>query len=66
MGAESRPMMCPECGVEMNHHAEKLVHPSGAHEASAMDPILGGMIEEIHTCPQCGAGASRRGTGEPR
>src|SRR5438132_4522118 len=41
------PMICPECGVQMNHHAEKLVHPSGAQEASAVHPILGGMIEEI-------------------
>jgi len=59
-------MICRSCGNEMNHHAEKLVLPSGAQEASAVDPILGGLIEEIHTCPRCGAGASRRGTGAPR
>ena len=58
-------MICPTCGIEMNHHAEKLVLPSGPQEASAADPILGGMIEEIHTCPRCGAEASRGGTGEP-
>jgi ribosomal protein S27AE len=53
-------MICPTCGIEMNHHAEKLVYPSAPHEASSADPVLGGMIEELHTCPGCGAGASRR------
>ncbi|TMB49051.1 MAG: hypothetical protein E6J60_13540 [Deltaproteobacteria bacterium] len=53
-------MICPTCGIEMNHHAEKLVLPSGPHEASSVDPVLGGMIEELHTCPRCGSGASRR------
>ena len=58
-------MICPSGGVEMNHYAEKLVHPREPQEASAMDPILGGMVEEIHTCPHCGASASRRQTGKP-
>jgi len=44
----------------MNHHAEKLVYPSGPDEASSVDPVLGGMIEELYTCPRCGSGASRR------
>ena len=42
-------MICPSGGVEMNHYAEKLVHPREPQEASAMDPILCGMVEEIHT-----------------
>ena len=53
-------MICPTCGIEMNHHAEKLVLPSGPHEAPSVDPVLGGMIEELHTCPGCGSGAARR------
>ena len=53
-------MICPTCGIEMNYHAEKLVYPSGPQEASSVDPVLGGMIEELHTCPGCGSGASRR------
>jgi ribosomal protein S27AE len=53
-------MICPTCGIEMNHHAEKLVLPTNPVEASAVDPVLGGMIEELHTCPGCGSGASRR------
>ena len=52
-------MICPSGGVEMNHHAEKLVHPREPQEASAMDPILGGMVEEIHT-PGKAYGVTRR------
>lgn len=54
------PMICASCGVEMNHHAEKLVHPTGSADAACMDPVLGGIVEELHTCPACGTGASRR------
>jgi len=53
-------MICPDCGVAMNHHAEKLLDPRNAHEAARTDPALGGIIEEMHTCPQCGIGQSRR------
>jgi predicted RNA-binding Zn-ribbon protein involved in translation (DUF1610 family) len=44
----------------MNHHADKLrkeTHPDGA---SAFDSVLDGVIEEFHTCPQCGKTESRR------
>jgi len=44
----------------MNHHAEKLLDPRNAHEAARTDPALGGIIEEMHTCPQCGIGQSLR------
>jgi predicted RNA-binding Zn-ribbon protein involved in translation (DUF1610 family) len=56
----NEPMTCPACGVAMNCHAEKPVDPLDAKEAEAMDPHLGGMIEEVHTCPACGRVASRR------
>jgi predicted RNA-binding Zn-ribbon protein involved in translation (DUF1610 family) len=56
----AKPMKCPACGVEMNHHAEKLVDPVSAQEAARVDPALGGLIEEIHTCPECGQAHSRR------
>ena len=26
-------MICPDCGTEMNHHAEKLIEPTTAEEA---------------------------------
>ncbi len=58
--AERRPtMICPECGIEMNHHAEKLVDPSSREEAARMDPALGGVVHDMFTCPTCGSGASR-------
>jgi predicted RNA-binding Zn-ribbon protein involved in translation (DUF1610 family) len=65
MAAKPDAMMCPECGVEINRHAEKLVDPVSAREALSMDPALGGLIEEIHTCPECGLAHSRRTRGGP-
>jgi len=62
MEAEMEPMLCPSCGAKMNHHAEKLLLPTGP--ADVVDPVLGGIIEEMHACPACGTGASRRR--EPR
>ena len=54
------PMMCPRCGSPMNHHAEKLLQATGDEHPAAIDPILGGIVEELHACPACGAGAWRR------
>ncbi len=56
----TKPMNCPQCGVAMNHHAEKLVEPLNAAEARRMDAALGGAVEEMHTCPKCGTAHSRR------
>ena len=61
--AQTRPKMtCPECGVEMNQHAEKLVDPTSAAEAARVDPVLGGVVQEMHTCPECGQVHSRSAT----
>lgn len=57
----SKPMICPNCNMPMNHHAEKLVDPRTAEEAAATDPGMGGVIEEVHTCPGCGYVESRPG-----
>ena len=46
----------------MNHHAEKLIEPRDAEEAARVDARWGGMIEEVHECPGCGATQSRPGT----
>ena len=54
----TRKMICPECGDEMNHHADKLVYPVNPDEVCQSD--LGGMVEETHACPGCGAVESRR------
>ena len=60
MPENSAKMVCPECGVELNRHAEKLAEPVNAEEAWRMDPELGGIIEEVHCCPGCGKNESRR------
>jgi ribosomal protein S27AE len=51
-------MLCPKCGDEMNHHADKLVYEVDNSRWENAD--LGGVIEETHACPGCGAVASRR------
>lgn len=57
-----RPKMkCPDCGIDMNQHAEKIDYTAGLRDPKAVDPVLGGVIEEFHACPKCGACASRRG-----
>ena len=56
----TKKMICKECGDEMNHHADKLVDPISAQEAARMDAALGGIVEEMHYCAQCGIGDSRR------
>jgi predicted RNA-binding Zn-ribbon protein involved in translation (DUF1610 family) len=43
-------MICPDCGVEMNFHAEKLEY----NDDKNVDPVFGGVVEEAHTCPICG------------
>jgi len=53
-------MACTKCGVELNRHAEKLVDPIDPREAAAVDPALGGILEEFYTCPECGKGEARR------
>jgi endogenous inhibitor of DNA gyrase (YacG/DUF329 family) len=51
---------CPQCGVDLNHHAEKLIYPTCTEDAAKVDPALGGIVEEIHTCPECGKSQSHR------
>ena len=53
-------MICTRCESEMNEHAQKLVDPTSPQEAALADSSLGGIVEEFHTCPNCGANASRR------
>ena len=61
MATQKTKMICHECGDEMNHHADKLVDPVNPEDMQHVNPALGGMIEEMHCCPGCGATASRRG-----
>ena len=59
MSTTTAKMICPRCGVEMNHHCDKLVYPTEPEETRQIDPLLGGLIDEFHTCPKCGGVASR-------
>ena len=53
-------MVCPDCGVEMNHHANKVEYGAGVEEQEAApEEGLGGRLVEAHTCPQCGQTATR-------
>jgi len=54
--AANSPMICPQCGIAMNHHSDKLVYTTGSS-----DPAYGeaGAIVEVHACPECGGGAAR-------
>ncbi|HJR58293.1 MAG TPA: hypothetical protein VJ813_02800 [Vicinamibacterales bacterium] len=44
----------------MNPHAEKPVVPLTEAEATVADWAVGGLVEEVHQCPQCGGVQSRR------
>lgn len=44
-------MNCPDCGTKMNHHAMKVDYTEAP---DAIDPVFGGTLEEVHTCPACG------------
>jgi ribosomal protein S27AE len=52
-------MICPNCRVEMNHHCDKLVYPGDSQQMAHVDYTFAGIMEEFHTCPKCGGGASR-------
>ena len=45
-------MICPKCGAEMNHHAMKIDY--SVEDPALIDSALGGVVEEVHTCPNCG------------
>jgi hypothetical protein len=60
MASQKSKMICPKCGNEMNHHADKLVDPVKPEDRKHFNYTLGGMIEEMHCCPGCGAVASRK------
>lgn len=53
-------MTCPKCGGAMNHHADKVRHDAGANDAHGMLDLFGGVVEETHACPACGAIETRR------
>ena len=53
-------MTCPDCGTEMNHHADKLDYGATAGDSSeASDEPDGAVVIEAHTCPGCGHAETR-------
>ena len=52
-------MVCPKCGIEMNHHAEKIDYSIPADESNEVDGVFGGVVEEVHSCPGCGRTETR-------
>ena len=56
-----RPVMtCSACGAEMNHHADRLVHPVTDDELAGMTIALDGALERVFACPDCGRVGARR------
>ena len=53
-------LRCPKCGAEMNHHADKVDYTAGLDDPRAVDPFLGGVLQQVHTCPNCGNVEMRR------
>jgi ribosomal protein S27AE len=52
---EADKLKCPDCGAEMNHHADKLVYDAAPGE----ETDEGGRMLEAHACPNCGRSATR-------
>ncbi|HYY42529.1 MAG TPA: hypothetical protein VE775_07320 [Pyrinomonadaceae bacterium] len=49
---DQQPMICPDCGVAMNHHADKLDYDAAQADSAERD--FDGVLVEAHTCPACG------------
>ena len=62
--AKPNVMRCPRCGIDMNFHAEKINYTTALAEPNAIDPDLGGIVEDVHTCPGCGDIGTRRAAPE--
>jgi predicted RNA-binding Zn-ribbon protein involved in translation (DUF1610 family) len=60
MRQNGNEMICPYCGVTMNHHADKLIESTGPADAADVDPELGGICAEMFGCPRCGNAETRR------
>ena len=59
--SQTKKMLCPDCSVEMNHHADKIDYTAAVEDPNLVDPVFGGVLEEAHTCPECGKTELRRG-----
>ena len=59
---EREPMHCPYDGTELNQHANIIRDP--IDDADQVDPALGGVPIEAHSCPICGRGQIRSPSAE--
>ena len=48
----------PQCGVDMNHHADKIDYSIA--DTRDNHSGIGGAVQEVHTCPGCGNTVMRR------
>ena len=48
-------MKCPQCGLDMNHHADKVDYST----TDSNESEFGGVLQEVHSCPGCGTSATR-------
>jgi ribosomal protein S27AE len=64
MAKNREKMICPDCGVQMNHHADKIDYSAAPDDGGGIDPAFDGIVEEAHTCPVCGKTHTRRAEGE--
>ncbi|HYO90084.1 MAG TPA: hypothetical protein VEQ40_00530 [Pyrinomonadaceae bacterium] len=60
MTKKREKMICRDCGVEMNHHADKIDYSAALEEDAQVDSAFGGIVEEAHPCPECGRTHTRR------
>ena len=64
MAKQKSKMICPKCGNEMNHHADKLVYPVTAEDAGDDNATLGGLSKKPTLVPDA-EGWSPGGRSEP-
>jgi hypothetical protein len=65
MGTAAK-LRCPECGAEMNHHADKPDYAAALADAGSVDPAIGAVVDEVHTCGACRLTVTRRVKPPPR
>ena len=58
MNAQEK-MRCPNCGDEMNRHAEKIDYTAALEQPDATTKDFGGVLMSFHECPTCGTTQSR-------
>ena len=49
-------LACPKCGTPMNHHADKVDYGAADDEPDVAAEFPGGVLEQIHQCPNPACG----------